>query len=158
MGIYNGKKSSSVSAPAIGSKSLFLVGAIIVVAVALFFAIAVVPDFLKPKSIVSFFTLNPLDASKEQNTVLKVRVFNPLDETVQNASLSVLPVAADDLIVYPQSQIITTFGSREFREFSFSVRPNPGKKVSPGTYRIRLVLEIRGQKFEDETVLVIKTS
>ena len=155
MSIY-GTPTKKAPIPEISKKQLLLFAAIIVV-LAVFFALAtIVSEFLKPKPITASFTLNPLDLSKEQSTVLKVRVFNPAQETVENALLSLQPVDGESLIVFPSAQSIPAIGSNEFREYSFSVRPNPSTKIASGNYKLKIILKIGSTEFTEETVLTIK--
>jgi len=155
MGIYE-TKTGKVPLPELSKKQLALfVIAIIALLFLLFFAMAL-SEALKPRAIVSSLSPNPLGLSKQQSTVLKVRVFNPSGEAAEKALVRAEPIASDSIIVFPPAHIIPKLGSNEFRDVIFSLRPNPSTKISPGSYKIKIMLLLGGKEFTEEVVLTIK--
>ncbi len=157
MGIYESGKAKAPVPEASKKQAMLFLAAIAGLALLLFFA-SLIAEALKPKPITASFTINPLDTAKEQSTVLKVRVFNPTSGAVDDSVIRIEPIDSASLIVFPTVERIPRIGGNEFREFLFSVRPNPNTKTVPGTYKIRIIFQLGTAEFEQETVLEIKNA
>lgn len=153
MGIYDGKPVALVPKLDLKRAKPFLVAAVVVVVVVLFvFALI---NALQPQPINTRFSDNPLDLGEKMHTVLTVRVYNVLDETVSNAVLTVKPEAEDAFYKATDSVTIPTFAPGESREIDFVIRPNR-ETVTSGTYKIRVGLVLNSEQFEAETILKIE--
>ena len=157
MGIYDGMGGrSSLSYPKIPKKQiLYLAGGIILLIVLLFIAVSLAEVF-EPQPVHVIFSNNPLDLAHQQNSFMTVRVFNPAPDAVQNAVVLVQPLSPESVIVFPSTHTIPSFGTDEFREYTFTVRPNPRGPVSSGSYTIKIFLVLGEQQYEHDAILQIK--
>ncbi len=128
---------------------------VVIVALVCLLALAVI---LQPKPIVAELEPNPLELAKGQtNTFLTVTINNVSDATAKDVVVSVHAVAAESLVVFPQSRVIDTLGKGEYRTLNpFSIRPNPNSTVYSGSYDLVITTAINGKQFSETVTLELK--
>jgi hypothetical protein len=90
--------------------------------------------------------------------MMSVSVFNTGNETVSSLLVRVEEVGSSKLIIFPTSRRIEAMAPQTERKLKpFVVRPDPGKEIESGSYKIRVSLLVNGEeKAAEELMLVIK--
>ena len=135
---------------------LAMLAAIIVVALLAFS----LNEALKPRPLAVLLAPNPLDLALHSGTsaMLDVGIFNTFPSTVSSVVVKVEEVGSSALIIFPASRRIDSMAPATDRKLdSFVIRPNPGKEIQSGSYKIMVSVSFDGQKVDSrELVLVIK--
>ncbi len=160
MGIYDDDNSFSLPSINISLRQLkYPVLAIlaIIVAVALLVSLN---EALKPKPLSFSLSPNPLDLSEHAaaSSMLNVNVFNTSVQTESSLVVRVEEIGSGNLIISPASRRIDSMASGTERTLDpFVIRPNPGKEINSGSYKVKLSLFVQGEKkYEDQLTFVVK--
>lgn len=131
--------------------------------VALIFAIALLfalNDVLRPSQLELSLQPNPLDLTSflQSSATLDIKVFNVKNETVSPLVVTVSEVGGNNLLIFPASREVDSMGPQTVQELKpFIIRVNPGKTINSGSYKLKVVLEVAGEKTaEEELTLSVK--
>lgn len=131
------------------------------IAIALILLIAfTVSVLLQPKALVLKLDPNPMDltsTAKAGITTLTVQAANTTGKNASNVLIEVEPLSKENLIAYPEKQVIPTLGTRENKTARFIIRPNPAQKLFAGNYEINVSMKINSMVYTEKAILTVKT-
>jgi len=130
-----------------------VIAAIIVLVIA--FLIVNSSFLFKPDPLMVSFEKPSFDLTERNSLLMKVVVFNVLDEKAVDSVLTVAPVDKDALTVFPAEVPIPVLGKGEIRKFNFNLRPI-SKNIVSGNYEFNIKLVSNENVFEKRVSIYIK--
>jgi len=157
MGIYDEDRFSfpTVNVSARQLKWPLLAIVLLIVVVGGLFTVA---ELLKPKPLLLSLEPNPLDMAEQPGSYLKVWVLNMTEKDVSGGFVKVEELGSDRLVIFPVSREIGPMAAGMREELGlFVIRPNPGKEVNSGSYKLRVSIFMDNEFIgEEELTLELK--
>ncbi len=157
MGIYDEKKFAFPGLKLDPSKKYVQVIAIAIALIVLLVVVSTASNFLKPDPFKLMFSNNPLDLSKEYNSMLKVKISNVTGERAENVIVRVSPEDNVSLLVFPTEQEIPVLEKGGERELLFTIRPDPRIDILQGAYKIKVSTVLNGEEYSKSAKVYIRT-
>ncbi len=133
---------------------LIAVIAVLVIA----FLIVSFSSLFKPDPLLISFEEPTFDLTEKKSLVMKIVVFNVLEKDVSDSVITVTPVDAGAITVFPKEVFIATLGKGETRTFQeFNVRPLH-ENIASGNYEIEIKFVSAGQTFTKRASIYIKNN
>ena len=133
-----------------------MVGAIVLLILALVAFLIYSTNPLKPSELQASFSPNVLDTSKSPAIVsMTIHVNNTLKEDIQNITITVQAVD-ESIQLFPSSREIPVIEAGSFRELrgdsGFLIKPNSLQRPLPGRYTIQVTALVDGRAYANAEV------